>query len=513
RKEALDHCLFYAPPGLGKTTLANILAKELGVNIKVTSGPVLARPGDLAAMLTTELAEGDIFFIDEIHRLNPAVEEALYPAMEDFTFFINTGKGAGSTTLKLAVPHFTLVGATTRSGLLTGPLRDRFGIVFNLGFYEVPEITDILARSARLLSIEADREGLVELAKRSRGTPRIANRLLRRARDFAQVKGQGVITQEIATTAMDSLDIDAEGLDSVDKRILEALIDEKLVVQAAIKEGMNITGSQVDQIYQQTISQMVGKNVTEAEFAELVKANYKMTVEELFRSQAGMGVAEYKVYLKNQVLARNYVLSKKQAEIAKKSEPTDSEIRSYYELKESELVQPETLKIFIAIVQKGKDSAAAKNQIVSLCNDYKAKKITADKMKTESQKKDSAYKVGDMFIGKTEMAAQQLGMTLQNLLGLFKEKEGYVSDIIENNNEWYFFVITKKYDKKSLSLSDSVQPESTTTVYDYIKNLIGSQKQQAAFMQAIQDVTRELNTPENVDRMKKDKELEKLLSW
>ncbi len=225
RKEALDHCLFYAPPGLGKTTLANILAREMGVNIKVTSGPVLARPGDLAAMLTTELAEGDILFIDEIHRLNPAVEEALYPAMEDFTFFINTGKGAGSTTLKLAVPHFTLVGATTRSGLLTGPLRDRFGIVFNLGFYEIPEITDILERSARLLNIEADRAGLTELAKRSRGTPRIANRLLRRARDFAQVKGNGIITHEIATTAMDSLDIDSEGLDSVDKRILEALID------------------------------------------------------------------------------------------------------------------------------------------------------------------------------------------------------------------------------------------------------------------------------------------------
>ncbi len=197
----------------------------MGVNIKVTSGPVLARPGDLAAMLTTELSEGDILFIDEIHRLNPAVEEALYPAMEDFTFFINTGKGAGSTTLKLAVPRFTLVGATTRSGLLTGPLRDRFGIVFNLGFYEVPEITDILERSARLLHIDADREGLTELAKRSRGTPRIANRLLRRARDFAQVKGKGVITREIAQTAMDSLDIDSEGLDSMDKRILEALID------------------------------------------------------------------------------------------------------------------------------------------------------------------------------------------------------------------------------------------------------------------------------------------------
>lgn len=226
RGEALDHCLFYSPPGLGKTTLSNILAKEMGVNIKSTSGPVLARPGDLAAMLTTELNEGDILFIDEIHRLNPAVEEALYPAMEDFTFFINTGKGAGSTTLKLAVPKFTLVGATTRSGLLTGPLRDRFGIVFNLGFYEIKEITDILERSARLLKIEADRPGLTEIARRSRGTPRIANRLLRRARDFAQVKGDGVITEEIAVMAMEALDIDKEGLDSVDKKILSALIEK-----------------------------------------------------------------------------------------------------------------------------------------------------------------------------------------------------------------------------------------------------------------------------------------------
>ena len=226
RGEALDHCLFYSPPGLGKTTLSNILAKEMGVNIKTTSGPVLARPGDLAAMLTTELSEGDILFIDEIHRLNPAVEEALYPAMEDFTFFINTGKGAGSTTLKLSVPKFTLVGATTRSGLLTGPLRDRFGIVFNLGFYEIKEITDILARSARLLNIEAEREGLEEIARRSRGTPRIANRLLRRVRDFAQVKGNGIITAEIATHAMEALDIDKEGLDTIDKKILSALIEK-----------------------------------------------------------------------------------------------------------------------------------------------------------------------------------------------------------------------------------------------------------------------------------------------
>ena len=226
RGEALDHCLFYSPPGLGKTTLSNILAKEMGVNIKTTSGPVLARPGDLAAMLTTELSEGDILFIDEIHRLNPAVEEALYPAMEDFTFFINTGKGAGSTTLKLSVPKFTLVGATTRSGLLTGPLRDRFGIVFNLGFYEIKEITDILARSAKLLNIEAERTGLEEIARRSRGTPRIANRLLRRVRDFAQVKGNGIITAEIATNAMEALDIDKEGLDTIDKKILSALIEK-----------------------------------------------------------------------------------------------------------------------------------------------------------------------------------------------------------------------------------------------------------------------------------------------
>ncbi|ACC98061.1 Holliday junction resolvasome, helicase subunit [Elusimicrobium minutum Pei191] len=226
RGEALDHTLFYSPPGLGKTTLANILAKEMGVNIKTTSGPVLSRPGDLAAMLTTEISEGDILFVDEIHRLNPAVEEALYPAMEDFNFFINTGKGAGSTTLKLSVPKFTLVGATTRSGLLTGPLRDRFGIVFNLNFYEITEIADILERSAKLLNIEADRRGLEALAARSRGTPRIANRLLRRARDFAQVKGDGVITCDIADIAMQSLDIDAEGLDTMDKRILEALIEK-----------------------------------------------------------------------------------------------------------------------------------------------------------------------------------------------------------------------------------------------------------------------------------------------
>lgn len=220
RNEALDHCLFYSPPGLGKTTLAHILSRELGVNIKVTSGPVLAKPGDLAAMLTTELEEGDILFIDEIHRLNVAVEEALYPVMEDFLFFISTGKGPGATTLKLAIPRFTLVGATTRSGLLTGPLRDRFGICFNLGFYNTKEIEKILFRSSTILGIKANEDGIHEIAIRSRGTPRIANRLLKRVRDFAQVKGDGIISSKIAIEAMESLEIDEHGLDSLDRRLL-----------------------------------------------------------------------------------------------------------------------------------------------------------------------------------------------------------------------------------------------------------------------------------------------------
>lgn len=226
RKEPLDHCLFYSPPGLGKTTLSYILAREMGVNIKVTSGPVLSKPGDLAAMLTTELAEGDILFIDEIHRLNAAVEEALYPVMEDFLFFINTGQGPGATTLKLAVPRFTLVGATTRSGLLTGPLRDRFGIVFNLGFYGEEEITQILARSAGILGAKAEKAALVQLARRSRGTPRIANRLLKRVRDFADVKAAGVITADVTEAAMTSMEIDAEGLDNLDRRILLTIAEK-----------------------------------------------------------------------------------------------------------------------------------------------------------------------------------------------------------------------------------------------------------------------------------------------
>lgn len=225
RKEPLDHCLFYSPPGLGKTTLANILAREMGVNLRTASGPILERVGDLAAILT-DLNEGDVLFIDEIHRLNHLVEEALYPVMEDYTFFISTGKGPAASTLKLSIPRFTLVGATTRAGLLTGPLRDRFGIVGNLGFYELGELELIVRRSASILEIPTDKEGALEIAKRCRATPRIANRLLRRVRDFAQVKGKGVITGDVARYALDCLEVDAVGLDAMDRRLLKAIIEK-----------------------------------------------------------------------------------------------------------------------------------------------------------------------------------------------------------------------------------------------------------------------------------------------
>ena len=225
RCEPLDHCLFYAPPGLGKTTLANILAREMGVNLRTASGPILVRIGDLAALLT-DISEGDVFFIDEIHRLNAVVEEALYPVMEDYTFFISTGKGPASSTLKLAVPRFTLVGATTRSGLLTGPLRDRFGIVAQLGFYGPEELRRIVLRSAGLLGVATDSDGADEIARRCRGTPRIANRLLRRVRDFAQVDGSGKISGDVARHALSKLEVDESGLDPMDRRLLRAIIEK-----------------------------------------------------------------------------------------------------------------------------------------------------------------------------------------------------------------------------------------------------------------------------------------------
>jgi Holliday junction DNA helicase RuvB len=223
RKEALDHCLFSAPPGLGKTTLAHIIAREMGVNLRQMSGPVLERVGDLAAILTG-LKEGDVFFIDEIHRLNPSVEEALYPAMEDFALDIVIGQGPSAKTIKLDLPRFTLIGATTRAGLLTGPLRDRFGIIANIDYYGDEDLAVILGRSSRLLNAPIDPDAAREIARRSRGTPRIANRLLRRVRDFADVETGGRIVPEGARLALDALEVDGRGLDAIDRKILSTLI-------------------------------------------------------------------------------------------------------------------------------------------------------------------------------------------------------------------------------------------------------------------------------------------------
>lgn len=226
RNEVLDHVLLYGPPGLGKTTLAVILAKELGVNIRTTSGPVIEKKGDLASLLTTDLREKDVLFIDEIHRLNNVVEESLYPAMEDFRFDITVGEGPTAKSIRLELPKFTLVGATTRAGLLTSPMRSRFGVIVRLDFYNEKEMLEIVKRSAKILAIEIDEDGAYEIAKRSRGTPRVVNRLLKRVRDYAQVKADGRITKRVADDALILFEVDALGLDKMDKILLLTMINK-----------------------------------------------------------------------------------------------------------------------------------------------------------------------------------------------------------------------------------------------------------------------------------------------
>lgn len=225
RNDVLDHVLFYGPPGLGKTTLAGIIAQEMGVHMKITSGPAIEKPGEMAAILNN-LQPGDLLFVDEIHRLNRQVEEVLYPAMEDFAIDIMIGKGASARSVRLELPRFTLVGATTRAGLLTAPLRDRFGVIHRLEFYSVQELKLIILHSARVLQVEIDKDGAEELARRSRGTPRLANRMLKRVRDFAQIKYDGVITGEVAKTALDLMEVDRMGLDNIDRNILLTIIEK-----------------------------------------------------------------------------------------------------------------------------------------------------------------------------------------------------------------------------------------------------------------------------------------------
>lgn len=295
------------------------------------------------------------------------------------------------------------------------------------------------------------------------------------------------------------------------KEILNAMIDEKLVVQAATKAGMVLTDSQVNQYFMQNVSQQFGRNVTEAEFEEIIKKQTGKSFEDYMKNTVGMGVAEYKSYLKNQLIAQQYVLQQKQEEI-QKAAPSDEEIRAFYELNKASFVQNDMLKLFLVLFPKKDDPAAAKTKAAAMLKDFKDKKITTEKIKADAANSKD-YQGGDLFISKTAQHAQQLGVSYNELLELFGKEKGYISSLTETENDFQFYAVRAKYSAKMLGLSDLVQPETTITVYDYIKSNLTQQKQSQAMIAAVQDVTKALDTPENVERKKTGAALDKLLNW
>ncbi len=295
------------------------------------------------------------------------------------------------------------------------------------------------------------------------------------------------------------------------KEILNAMIDEKLVVQAATKAGLVLTDTQVNQYFMQNISQQLGRNVTEAEFEEIVKQQTGQSLDEYMKSTTGMGLDEYKAYLKNQLLAQQYILQQKQSEI-QSAAPSDEEIRAFYELNKASFVQADMLKLFLVIFPKGDNAESVKEKAQNLLNDFTAKKVTSDKIKNDAANSKD-YQGGDLFISKTAQHAQQLGVTYNELLELFGKDIGYISKLTETKDDFQFYSIRGKYPAKMLGLSDLVQPETTITVYDYIKSNLTQQKQSQAMITAVQSITKELNTPENVVLKKEGQALDKLLNW
>lgn len=296
------------------------------------------------------------------------------------------------------------------------------------------------------------------------------------------------------------------------KKVLEAMIQEKLVIQAATKAGVNITDSTVDQYFLQSVSQSVGQKITESEFAELVRQNMGMTLDDYIRGQSGMSLAEYKAYLKNQLIAQQYVVSQKQKELQQVA-PSDEEIRAFYELNKTSFVWSDMLKMFLVIVPKEKDAKAAKTKIDTIYNNLKSKKTTITQITTDSKKDKSGYQAGDLLVSKNQSSAQQLGVSYAELLELFKKDVGFVSTVSEQETNYQFFSVQKKFAAKMLEISDIVRPETTTTVYDYIKQTLGQQKQMEYLTKAASDIAKSLDTDANVERKKKGGELNKVLGW